>query len=299
MKQARREIQVGLTVVISILVLIAGIFWFERFRVGAGMVDYEVDFPTVEALKPGDRVQVRGIRMGAVDDLQLVGNSVRVRFHVEMQADLREDAKLSLQTVGIVGEKVINIIPGTGAPAPAGYVFQGQTGTSITEMAGMAQQTMDAVQSLAQDVAELLNQIQGENRLASILEETRQTMGDVRHLVADNRQDLHELIVNLQAISGAVRRVVAGPDSSLGEGMTAARQTLAHADSVMSRLDTVVGSLQGLAVGLDRGEGTAGRLLRDDELYLRAEMVLHDLSELISDIKRDPKRYFKLSVFDF
>jgi phospholipid/cholesterol/gamma-HCH transport system substrate-binding protein len=52
-----------------------------------------------------------------------------------------------------------------------------------------------------------------------------------------------------------------------------------------------------LLAGIERGDGTLGKLVNQDQLYKRADKVLSEVEGLITDIKKDPKRYFKFSVF--
>jgi len=64
MDRSKREFQVGLTVVVAILGLIIGMMWLKQVRMGGGAEIHSADFPQVSGLQVGDRVQVRGIRMG-------------------------------------------------------------------------------------------------------------------------------------------------------------------------------------------------------------------------------------------
>ncbi len=67
-----------MTVILSLAVLIWGLLWFKQVRMSGEIVRYQVDFSHVGGLQVRDRVQVRGIRMGAVESLDLVDGVVRV-----------------------------------------------------------------------------------------------------------------------------------------------------------------------------------------------------------------------------
>jgi phospholipid/cholesterol/gamma-HCH transport system substrate-binding protein len=60
-----------------------------------------------------------------------------------------------------------------------------------------------------------------------------------------------------------------------------------------------VGRLDSLAARVERGEGTAGRLVQDPELYHNLNGTLKDLRQLIGDVRREPQKYLrvKLSLF--
>ena len=134
MESKKQEIQVGIVVIIAMVSLVIGMMWLKNVSVSRGVATYGVDFPTVEGLQVRDRVQVRGIRLGQVEAFEIVDDFVRVTLMLDNSVDLREDAKISLGTKGIVGEVVIEIDPGQGKPIEDGHVFVGHTLTSITSM---------------------------------------------------------------------------------------------------------------------------------------------------------------------
>jgi phospholipid/cholesterol/gamma-HCH transport system substrate-binding protein len=57
-----------------------------------------------------------------------------------------------------------------------------------------------------------------------------------------------------------------------------------------SRLDRILGRLE-------KGEGTAGKLLQDDQLHRQLSELARDLDLLVKDIRENPQRYFKFSLF--
>jgi len=299
MGRTRKEAQVGIIVLLSLLVLIVGMLWFKQYRFAGGTTLYSVDFPAVDALQVRDRVQVRGIRMGAVDNLQIIDDFVRVTLHVDHESDLREDAQFRLMTIGIVGEKVIEIDPGMGDAVLEGHIFKGEMEVSLTGMGAAASEALDEVRDLAREVRVVISELTAEDRFASTIAATQGAMADVEGVVADNRDDLRAMIQNLELTSGAVRAALAGPDSALAEITTGARTSLARADSLLTSLESISSSLQIVAARLEAGEGSAGRLLTDDGLYSRAESTMTAVEELVDDVKRNPRKYFKFSVIDF
>ena len=74
-------------------------------------------------------------------------------------------------------------------------------------------------------------------------------------------------------------------------------QTRGNLTRVTARLDSATVTLASLMDGLQAGEGSAGKLLRDDKLYDRTEALLAGLEELVRDVKTNPKRYINVKVF--
>jgi phospholipid/cholesterol/gamma-HCH transport system substrate-binding protein len=67
--------------------------------------------------------------------------------------------------------------------------------------------------------------------------------------------------------------------------------------SLVSDLQTVVTRFDAIAAGLENGEGSVGKLLKDDKLYENLEGASRQLEQLLQDLKLNPKRYVNISVF--
>ena len=48
---------------------------------------------------------------------------------------------------------------------------------------------------------------------------------------------------------------------------------------------------------VERGDGTVGKLVTSDELYTRADKLLTEVEQFIAEVKKNPTRYFRFSVF--
>jgi phospholipid/cholesterol/gamma-HCH transport system substrate-binding protein len=299
MGKSAREAQVGFAVIVAFVILVVGVLWFKQFRFAGGMATYNVDFPAVEGLQVRDRVQVRGIRMGAVDKIEIVEDFVRVVIQVERKALLRHDAIVELQTIGIVGEMVIDIDPGTGEPVQEGHTFKGQLAVSLPAMTGAATEALDDLRFLAQDIRDFLSDVRRGDRIGGTLDAAHSTVGQLDEFMRDNREDLRSLIKNFKEASAALREALAGPDSNLTLALDGAADTFSRADSVLTNLERTSACLVSVVERLEEGKGTAGRLLADDRLYARADSTLTAVNELLDDVQRNPRKYFKFSFIDF
>jgi phospholipid/cholesterol/gamma-HCH transport system substrate-binding protein len=67
-------------------------------------------------------------------------------------------------------------------------------------------------------------------------------------------------------------------------------ETLEHVDSAFARMNRI-------AARVEAGEGAVGRLLADSTFAIRAEGVLLQLDSLLADMRENPRRYVRLSIF--
>lgn len=293
----KREIQVGVTVIVSLVVLIWGMLWFKQVRFAGGVEHYAVEFSAVGGLQSHDRVQVRGIRLGAVEDFAMIGDKVRVDFYVEPDAGLTQDSRITLTSMGIVGEMLIEITPGTGPAAPAGHVFRGEVLKDMGAMMNEGAATLEEARTLTRELTAFMQEVREGDRIGAIMDDTRITMASLRSTNEELTPEVKHLVADLRATTAAVRTAVAGPDSLLAGTMRGAGATLSRVDSLTILLTRTTSSLAALVARLEAGEGTAGRMLKDDSLYAQAESTIVAVQDLIADVKARPKRYFHVSLF--
>ena len=70
-------------------------------------------------------------------------------------------------------------------------------------------------------------------------------------------------------------------------------------EALYKRLDSVTGRLDALVGNLQKGEGTAGQLLHDKQLYENMNGAANEIRSLIADIRKDPKKYLNVRVSIF
>jgi phospholipid/cholesterol/gamma-HCH transport system substrate-binding protein len=125
--------------------------------------------------------------------------------------------------------------------------------------------------------------------LADITTRLRAGEGSLGSLMADKT-----FADSLASATASVDRLASRIDR--GEGTLG---KLATDAALYERLDTLTRRLDQLVTRLDQGEGTAGLLLRDKRLYENMEAAVAELRSLVSDIRKDPKKYLhvKMSIF--
>ncbi len=296
-RYTRRELQVGIAVLIGAAVLIWGVLWFQQVRVAGSVLHYQADFASVGGLKLHDRVQVRGIKAGTVEGLTVMQGKVRVSFYVDKEMPLTRNARVQLMSQGIVGDRLVEIDPGEGEPAPDGYVFQGIQQADMMAMAADGADMIKEAKALTVELRELVAELRRGDRVGGALDDTRAALSTLKETTETLSPELTSLVRELRVTNRAIRQTLVGPDSLLGTTLGDADRTLVRADSLAVTLLEATATLAAIAADLQAGKGTAGRILADDSLYALAESTLVAVKDLIEDVKARPKRYFKVSVF--
>lgn len=297
MNRTLSELQVGLLTITALVLLFLGMLWLKNIDLSKGTLAYQVDFARVEGMQVGDRVQVRGIRMGEVTGMQIMQGSVRVELKLTEGADLREDAEIILGEKGIVGEIVLEIDPGTGAAVAEGHIFQGRTAGTIAAMTDAAGSALAEMRVLTAKVTELVDEVKKEGKVTETLTQANETLMKVDDMIQENHRDLAVILDNLVATSTELRTLM--ESGKLDRMVEGSHNTMARADSLMITLGTSAARLDTVLTLLTDGNGTAAKLLHDPMLYDRADSTLASVKRLVDAMRRNPKRFVKLNVVDF
>jgi phospholipid/cholesterol/gamma-HCH transport system substrate-binding protein len=295
MRNRINEIQVGLLTIAAIVVLIVGMMWFKNINLSKGQNFYQADFSNVAGLRAGDKVQVRGIRMGEVSGMMILQESVRVEMRIDDTLDLREDAVVTLGEKGIVGEVVIEIDPGVGEPIQEGHIFEGRTAGTIASMTDAAGDALTEMRVLTKKVTELVDQVKTEGKVVETLVQANETLDKVDHMVEQNHSDIKVILENLRVSSEGLRALM--ESGKLEQTFENASDAMTTADSLMITMQDAARSLNSVMAKLDEGEGSAALFLNDPSLYAHSDSTMVSLKRLLDEVRRNPKKYMNLKVF--
>jgi phospholipid/cholesterol/gamma-HCH transport system substrate-binding protein len=188
-----------------------------------------------------------------------------------------------MTSVGLVGDLVISFNPGTAdAPLPAGTVIQG------TQERGL----MTVGQELAEQAKGVLTGVQdvANKQLADDLHKTLTSIQRLTDTYANTRTGpTAELSSTLESLQGVSRRL----DSTLAD--PAIKRTIAQTESLTVRFNKLADQLAGTGTRIDsilgkvnRGEGTAGRMVNDSTLYVQLRDLSASLKAFVDDLRRNP-----------
>jgi phospholipid/cholesterol/gamma-HCH transport system substrate-binding protein len=157
-------------------------------------------------------------------------------------------------------------------------------------------------------IGKLVGSSEPYDRLINILERADRTLKDIQasdgtmNRLIHDRQLYDKLVLladkSVQAAEDvrALNRKIMSPDGTVGLLITD-RGLYDKATNLFTRADTSLKSLEEVTGRINRGEGTAGKLVSDKELYDKMNKMVNSVDELVNDIKKNPGRYVKFSVF--
>lgn len=279
MNTRRIEAIVGLVVLSAIALLIFGMLWLNRIELGQSKYRVKVGFEDAGGLRPGDPVTVSGLEKGKVKsiDLRLDRSGVIVVLDLDSDVRLMKDAQFWLLDASMMGDKRIAVNSGSSAePLDLSNVTDGYRSPGLIE-------TTVKLGNLAQEAGELLERMKRD--LA--------TPENVRSLGLAAR-NIAQATAQMSAMATENRRALRETVRDVNQLVTPNREKL---DSTIQALSRASAAMDSISHKINTGQGTAGKLVNDKELYEDLKKTSKELNALIADVKANPKKYLTVKVF--
>jgi phospholipid/cholesterol/gamma-HCH transport system substrate-binding protein len=331
----RNEFLVGLVLLVSIAVIVAGALWLSEADIGRHEAIHVARFRTVGGLTPGAPVTYRGVRVGRVEAIRLADQFVEADLRVFQAVDLPANPAVIAASQSLFGEWAATIVsrdqpqddpnvvlmlaetarPGgdrwPGATLPDVGQLTAQAGRIATDIAAVAQRVQETFDSSA--VAELRQSIKDFGQIAGQLERFTQSQTSRLNQVTGNVERTSDAVLSA---SGHLENTLARVDSATAAGQLqqildnardgsgnlrdASADLKAFLATLHGQDSTLVHTLLAADSALSRiqnGQGTIGLLSKDPAMYNETIETLQEMRRLLADIQMNPRKYFKFSVF--
>jgi len=286
------EAKVGLFVLVALILL--GYMSFRVGEQGFGLkkgYPVNVVFDDVTGLEKDASVQIAGVEVGRVEDISLKDGKALVTLRILPNVKLEKDAKAKIKAYGILGDKYVDIVPGTPGEE---YIA---TGGDIvkTEQQADIDKLLSELGTIAGDVMEVTASLrkaaggaEGEENLRAIIENTRAITEDLSRIVKQNDDKLNLMVDNLSEASMEMRRAFATLNNIVekidsGEGTIG--QLVDNKDA-FDNLNETLASLRDITDKINRGEGSVGKLINDEDTVDNLNASLKSLEKSMDGIDR-------------
>lgn len=289
---SRRELWVGIFAIAAVLGSVILLLQLTDASLFRGRYKVTTTVADAGGLRGGDSVQMRGVNIGRVTDFSMVAGGVKITLELEGQYRVPVDSRVELRSAGLLGGRVAEVVPGS-SPASLrdGMSLEGESVADLS--ASTAELSTGAKQALRQ-----VNALLSPENVEAVGQSARDLQATLRELsaiVAEQREQVASLTASLNRSAAALEGATS--DGQL-EALTARmNRTMARIDATAASLDRAGTSLEIVIGRVERGEGTLGKLVRDDELYDNLNDAAEHLDALIVDIKANPKRYVTVEIF--
>ena len=298
-----KEIKTAILVISGVLLFIFIFNYLKGENVFDASKKISAIYDNVEGLAPSAAVTINGHKIGKVQSIEFNGDGsglLKVTMLIGDNFDFSVNSVAELYEAGLIGGKAIAIIPAfDGATlVQSGDVLTSTVKPGLTDLVNQRltplQEKIEKMMLSADLLLNNLNEvfdIQTKDNiklsiaeLSNTITSFKATSESLNGLVSDNKSSIGETILNFNKISQDLTSV----SKSLSES---------DLDSIMLNLKSTLSSFDNLLATIENGEGSIGKLMKDDSAYNNLNAATKQLEQLLEDMKLNPKRYVHFSLF--
>ena len=294
-----RELWVGVFVILGVAAILTALYTLTDAALFRGRYIIQTVVQDAGGVRRGDPVQMRGVNIGRVASFHIMSAGVEVNLEIDGQYAIPADSKVELRSSGLLGGMVANVIPGKADQDLSwGDALPGAIGEGIFDQ-------IDELQEQADQALSRVQRLLDEKTIQNVHEggdDLRQLLRRLNEVTAEQRDEFAALTRSLRRTAESLEKTAAGPE--LKRSVKHIEALTDKLDSLASTLDQSARSAASILARIDRGEGSLGKLTRDETLYDNAaaaassvKKAADELAALAEDVRTQPAKYVKVSVF--
>ncbi len=295
-----RELKTGIAALIIIILFITGFNYMKGINLfkSAG-ISYFVRYDNTQGLTPASLVTINGNKVGRVLAINFDENLKPV-----VEFTVNKDYGLSVNSVAKVNPELMNgtnivLIPSKeGAKANSGDYLKAAANKGMFE-----------------EVTGMLNPLQTE--LSAVLIKADSMLGNLNQLLSnENRNSISTALDNVKSItsnfneaSSSFKNMLETNENSINITMKNAENASSNVNKLteelaaidietnMKKLESSLNSLHEMMENMNQGNGTIGKLMKDEAMYTNLTNASKEMEELLREMKLHPKRFVHFSLF--
>jgi phospholipid/cholesterol/gamma-HCH transport system substrate-binding protein len=311
LKSSSTELKVGLFAIIVIAFLT-----YMTFKVGSLPLIWEkgyrlyVEFDDISGLDEQSRIRIAGVEAGVVDRIELIEGKARLTLVINPEIEIHKDAQATLRMSGLLGTRALSLTTGSADQPLLGNGDLILNTIPAADIGILANQLTTASMYL-RNLTENLNKILGDTQREEMKQSINNLMvitENLKDISQDNKEPLGRIIAQLEDFTrvlseegpgfmddmGRMARSFGDSGPELMDNLNAAAQQLravldenrGSLRESMENIRTASQSASNLARKIEAGEGSFGKLMKDNTLYDSLTSVSQEIEKSTSFVGR-------------
>jgi phospholipid/cholesterol/gamma-HCH transport system substrate-binding protein len=292
----RQEIKIGLFLAIGLGILAVFIFVVGDISTLFEQEGYTIYtyFDTVAGLEKKTVVRMAGVKVGAVKAISLRGSKAEVAMDINHEIEIPQDSSATLASLGLLGEKYIEITPGTADEIlQAGGRIGSLPPVSFDQLGIILSSVGDDIKNTSKALRDLLGEGEARVNIKEILQNLSMVSAELKDFFDENRphvtrsldkadQAIETFDSNVQSISQNLDELILEFKDMVKENRGGLKGNLDRIKELITETEEALKNLNKSLQKINKGEGTLGKLIEDPSLYEKAENAVNRAEEIVS-----------------
>mgnify|MGYP001202911302 CR=1 FL=1 len=233
---------------------------------------------------PKTHVKTNGVNVGRVKSIKLETNSTRVVMEISEDVEIPVGSTVEIQTVGFLGDKFIEIVRtddlSKGLIAPQNMIPRAEDTSDLSDVIGIVGSIAKDIKKVTENLAKVLGDEKGERSIQNIVDNIEDLTREAKEILQENREDVRSLVANIESFSKSLDDVL---NSKNREKLD---RILANFDLTMEDVKGASKNINLISEKIERGDGTIGRLINEDDTLDELEGAIKDIRQALSPVNK-------------
>lgn len=309
-------IYIGGTFVIAVVIFIWGYNFLKGKDLFRDQMVLHVRYHSVSGLVVANPILLNGMQIGQVSSVKFApdySGDIMVSLLINKHFPIPVDTKARIVNATLLGDKSVELVLGKSKkmvvngdtlPGSVEVNLKEQVNAALAPFKAKAEQILSNADSLISALNDALGH-RGNNSLKASMQDLKGTFHNLNETTATlntmmktNQKKIGSIISNVDSLSGTL----SANRQDIGEivrNLKNVSDSLSSANlkGMVANTSRTLDQLQLMLKKINDGQGTAGAIMNNDSLYLEVNRTVTQLKKLLKDIRENPHRYLKFSVF--
>ena len=303
-----KEIKAGLIAILAISSFVVFFQFLKGKNVFTTNNYFYIKYDNVDGLERSNAVTINGLKVGLVDDIiPITDKNGKIHFlvkvSIENQYSFSKNSSIEIFEPGLMGGKQLKInlvydqITAKDGDTLKGEMKPSALASMASDLSPKVSNVLTQLDSTLSNTSKLLDE-QNRRETKLLWANLNQTISSFKSTSDQTNQLLAESQPKINTLLKSANETMASTKNTLEKfGNVAEGIDTKNLNNSINKLSETAYKLNSVITGIEKGEGTLGKLTKDEELYNNLSKTSNSLNELIVDLKENPKRYINISVF--
>ncbi len=312
-----KEAKIGLFAACALAGLYFGYNFLRGKKIFSSQNTYYVVYNKIDGIVKSTPIYFKGLKVGQVEKLSLFrtdsSNAIMATLLIDKKIQLAASSEAKIVSMDLLGGKAISLL----IPSLVDPITEGDTlvGTIENSLSASISEMITPVKNKTENVMVSLNKVltelekvlanggtadlsSGISNLAGIMENLRKTTSQLDQLLQGEKGKIGKITGNMASLTETLKNNNQELDATL-KNFKNISDSLSQAPikQTIEQLNKTAKQLALITEKIEKGEGTAGKLVNDKELYDNLNKSSFELQSLLKDLQANPKKYVNVSVF--
>jgi phospholipid/cholesterol/gamma-HCH transport system substrate-binding protein len=312
-----KEAKIGLFAACALAGLYFGYNFLRGKKIFSSQNTYYVVYNKIDGIVKSTPIYFKGLKVGQVEKLTLFrtdsSNAIMATLLIDKKIQLAASSEAKIVSMDLLGGKAISLL----IPSLVDPITEGDTllGTIENSLSASISEMITPVKNKTENVMVSLNKVltelekvlanggtadlsSGISNLAGIMENLRKTTSQLDQLLQSEKGKIGKITGNMASLTETLKNNNQELDATL-KNFKNISDSLSQAPikQTIEQLNKTAKQLALITEKIEKGEGTAGKLVNDKELYDNLNKSSFELQSLLKDLQANPKKYVNVSVF--